>query len=121
MNYAQFPMMSYAPNLPGALYAPAPDPDTDTGLSHDNWLMMLPPSHLAFAQFTVLYQLSSVQTSTLGDYPPLTFLDRRVAPLLADFQSELASAEDQIVARDRHRLLSYPFLRPSRIGQSIFI
>jgi arachidonate 15-lipoxygenase len=119
LNYSQFPMMGYPPNVPGALYATKPTADTPE--NELNWLEMLPPAHKAAAQFTILYELSNVRWGKLGDYPPLHFLDRRVEPLLADFKRDLVLAEQEIVARDRYRMLSYPYLRPSQIGASIYI
>lgn len=119
MNYAQFPMMGYVVNVPGALYAQAPTADTPQ--NDAEWQAMLPPSYLAASQFGTLYELSGVRTSTLGRYPTLTFVDRRVEPILADYQADLERIETFVTGVDGTRLLSYPYLRPSQIGQSVFI
>ncbi len=119
LNYAQFPLMGYVVNVPASLYAPAPTATTPD--EEAQWTAMLPPSHLAWAQFSTLYELSAVRMTKLGEYPTLHFLDRRVETLLADYQAELERIDTFITGVDDTRLLSYPFLRPSQIGQSIFI
>lgn len=119
LNYAQFPMMGYVVNVPGAVYAPAPTASTPQ--LESEWTAMFPPAYLAASQFGTLFELSNVHTSRLGDYPLLHFVDRRVGALVADFRSDLTRIEAQVTGFDRHRLLSYPHLRPSRIGQSVFI
>jgi arachidonate 15-lipoxygenase len=119
LNYAQFPYFGYAPNVPGALYAAAPTHATpDDALS---WMAMLPPIHQAVLQLTVLYQLSSVHYDRLGHYPAMTFVDPRVAPLVREFQQRLVQAESEMKDNDARRLLPYPYMRPSQIGNSVYI
>ncbi len=119
LNYAQFPMMGYVPNVSGAMYAEAPT-DT-TPQNQDNYLMLLAPVQQALLQFTILYQLSNVRYGKLGHYPCLYFQDSRVPPLVKEFQQNLAVVESEILDRDKTRFMSYPFLLPSQIGNSIFI
>ncbi len=119
LNYAQFPMMGYVLNVSGAVYAPAPTDATPE--LESEWTAMFPPAYLAASQFGTLYELSNVHTSVLGHYPALHFSDRRVHALVDAFQSELTRIEATVIGADVHRLLSYPHLRPSGIGQSIFI
>jgi len=119
LNYAQFDAGGFVPNAPGALYAPAPTSDTpDEEIA---WMQMLPPIHQALLQFNILYQLSNVQVNRLGHYPSGWFADRRVRPLVRDLRRELALAESESIDRDRTRFLPYPYLRPSKTGQSVFI
>ncbi|MGI0491841.1 lipoxygenase family protein [Alkalinema pantanalense CENA528] len=119
LNYAQFPFMGYVPNLTGALYAPAPTQDTPQAQS--SWLAMLPPTSQALQQFVILYQLSNVRFSVLGQYEPFYFEDRRVDGLVQKLRQELALAETAMQNVDQYRFLSYPYLQPSTIGNSIFI
>lgn len=119
LNYAQFPFMGYVPNVPGALYAEAPTRETNQ--SQIEWLKMLPPVSKAMQQFAILYQLSSVRFSVLGHYEPFYFEDRRVDGLVRQFQRELALVEIAIKDTDQYRFISYPYLFPSAIGNSIFI
>ena len=119
LNYAQFPMMGYVVNVPGSLYAEAPTATTPQ--DEARWMAMLPPGRPAAVQFATLYELSQVRTVSLGNYPMLQFLDQRVKPILADYREELVRVETMVVGNDALRLLSYPYLRPSQIGQSIFI
>jgi arachidonate 15-lipoxygenase len=119
LNYAQFPLMGFAPNAPAALYAAPPHAATPDDLSE--WLAMLPPPALALPQFTLLYQLSSVRWGRLGHYSPLQFLDYRVWQALLRFRWDLDGIDAQIRAIDAERFLSYPFLLPSNLGNSVFI
>lgn len=119
LNYSQFPFMGYARNSTGALYAEAPTRDTDD--IEDCLLAMMPPLHQALLQFNILYQLSNVQSSVLGKYPRGYFIDRRVGPILRRYRRQLSLADRAIARRDTTRLMPYPYLRPSKTGQSVFI
>ena len=119
LNYAQFPTGGFVPNAPGALYAPAPTQETPD--NEERWMEMLPPMHQVLLQFNILYQLSNIQVTRLGRYPSGWFGDRRVQPLLRRLHRELGLAEREISDRDGERFLPYPYLLPSRIGQSVFI
>jgi len=56
-----------------------------------------------------------------GDYSTFTFLDPRVKMVQSKFWKRLQAADKAIAARDATRLISYPYLRPSQILQSISI
>ena len=119
LNYAQFPMLGYVPNVPGALYAEAPTATTPN--DELSWMMMLPPVHQAMVQLQIVYELSAVQISTLGKYPLGWFIDPRVQPLGKRFREELKTADGHIKIRNKTRFMPYPYLRPSKTGQSVFI
>ncbi|HYN34055.1 MAG TPA: lipoxygenase family protein [Ilumatobacteraceae bacterium] len=119
LNYSQFPFMGYARNSTGALYAEAPT--RNTADIEDCLLEMMPPLHQALLQFNILYQLSNVQSSVLGKYPRGYFIDRRVGPILRRYRRQLSLADRTIVRRDTTRVMPYPYLRPSKTGQSVFI
>ncbi len=123
VNFPQFPLMGYAPNLPGAGYAAAPTRAcADAGeYTEADWLGMLPPLRAAMMQFNVLLELSSVRVNQLGKYSRLQFLDPRGRPLVKRFQRQLADVERATADRDRTRLISYPYLKPSQIPASIHI
>lgn len=133
VNFPQFPLMGYAPNLPGAGYAAPPNRHKADGTVHPelnpegvryadaDWFDMLPPLRAAMMQFNVLYELAAVRINKLGQYPRFHFLDRRVGPLLSRFQKQLKDIEKATVDRDRTRLITYPYLRPSNIPASIHI
>jgi arachidonate 15-lipoxygenase len=119
VNYPQFPYMGFVTNMPGASYCPPPTADTPD--SEDAYVKMLPSWDIAVEDTTMIYLLSEVQVTTLGDYGPLRFRDLRVIPVVERFKHQLREIEAAIDDRDRSRLISYPFLRPSRILQSISI
>ena len=97
--------------------APGPfTPDTE-----ESWRAMLTPLEDAIRQRDIVFQLSNIQKNKLGRYPALHFPQRKVQRRLSAFQARLAELEIEIAARERGRLLPYPFLMPSRIPQSIHI
>ena len=110
--------MGFCSNMSGASYAPqmtADTPDTEAGLT-----AMLPHWRIGLESTTMVYLLSNVRDSTFGHYG-LHFTDLRVLPIVRDFQKALDEVEAKIVANDPGRLMSYPWLRPSQILQSISI
>ena len=105
-------------------------PPVQSGQDKAGWLAMMPPMALALEQLNVLELLGSLHYRPLGDYRSTNapygpwFADPRVtAPEgpLAGFQTQLASIEAQIVARNAERLRPYPYLQPSLIPTSINI
>ncbi len=77
--------------------------------------------NLAMAQVYTVLQLSSLRLDRLGHYSPMHFLHPPARELVETFQRELDAIEATINERDAGRLLSYPFLKPSQIPQSIHI
>lgn len=119
VNFPQFRFMAYAPNMSGALWAPPPTPDTPN--TEARYTAMLPPQRIVNVGAAMVYLLSNVRASRLGTYTPGTFVDPRVTAPLLRLQDRLRVLETQAVARDRGRMLSYPYLRPSMVLQSISI
>ncbi len=120
LNYPQFELMGYAPNMPAAGYAPAPVRDGERD-AEAAWARMLPSPALAADQVDFFYQQSLVRENRLGAYPHGHFADPRVAPLVERLAARLAADEDTIAARDGDRFMSYPWLLPSNIPASIHI
>ncbi len=124
VNYAQYPLMSYAPSVTGSLYQPAPTRSTRLE-SEQDCLPWYPPLDLALYGLSFEYLLSGVQYDRLGQYEHNPrdpyFADPRVAPLVADFQSALSLAEIEIRKRNQGRPMPYPFQLPSQIPNSISI
>lgn len=119
VNFAQYPFMGLVPNMSGASYRAIPSADTPD--DEAEYTQMLPPWRVATEGVTMIYLLSSLRDSKLGDYGLLHFLDLRVHPIVRALQKRLREVEATIVTRDPARLLSYPWLLPSQILQSISI
>ncbi len=117
VNFPQYDLMSYVPNMPLACYAPAP---TSKNATHADYLAMLPPLNHANLQMGLGTLLGTVRYTTLGQYPEGHFDNPRVAGLLQRFNDEIRSIGDRIDARNRERR-PYEFLVPSGIPQSINI
>ena len=118
VNFPQGPLMSYAPAMPEASYTPWPGPQA--GVSRTDFLTLLPPLDVAVSQMNILYFLSSVYFTRLGDYGDNYFTDPIIQKHLATFQQELLEIEAQINERNKTRT-PYEFLLPSKIPQSINI
>ena len=118
VNFPQGPLMSYAPAMPEASYTPWPGPQA--GVSRTDFLTLLPPLDVAVSQMNILYFLSSVYFTRLGDYGKNYFTDPIIQKHLATFQQELLEIEAQINERNKTRT-PYEFLLPSKIPQSINI
>ncbi len=119
VNFAQFPFMGPQANTPGASYQPQYAADTPN--QEEPYTKMLPPWRIAIESSTMVYLLSNVRASELGHYGLLHFTDPRVLPVLYRYQAALKQLESDIQGRESTRLMSYPFLRPSQVLQSISI
>lgn len=132
VNFPQYPVMSFAPNMPLALYK-AP-PTSRVIPSTSDYMDWLPPLDMIQIQLSIGYLLGSCQHTKLGTYKGTDhgslrlwaaslfsgsyFADPRVTSALSAFQDDLAKVEDEINHRNQNRR-SYEFLLPSRIPQSI--
>lgn len=117
VNFPQYDMMSYVPNMPLAAYAPAPT--TKTGATEADYLALLPPMDMAELQLELGYLLGSVRYTQLGNYGS-HFTDMRVASPLAQFRDRIAAAGAVIALRNQSRI-PYHHLAPEGIPQSINI
>jgi arachidonate 15-lipoxygenase len=117
INYGGYDFYAWPGTLPTARWGPAPSPSTV--LDDDAILKVLPPLGLAQHTLDLMLPQRQLRLNTLGTYPP--FSDPRVQPLLEALQQRLRSIEDVIAARDARRPWSFPYLRPSRVAQSIHV
>lgn len=117
VNFPQCTEMTYVPNWPLASFTPAGGPTSEQA-----YLDLLPPLDVAHMQVSLGYLLGSIYYTQLGHYPKTLvfdyFSDRRVHEAERRFVDRLASAEELIEERNRHRRAPYLHLLPSRIPQS---
>lgn len=118
VNFPQYDLMSYVPNMPLACFTAAPK--AKSGATVQDYLDMLPPRDHAGLQLSIGYLLGSVHYTVLGDYAFDHFQDPRVMEPLTAFQKELADIDATIQERNQQRR-PYVFLVPSGIPQSINI
>ncbi len=97
VNFQEYDVMSYCPNMPLALYAPAPT--SKEGLTEQDYVDMLPPKTAAITQQAIMYLLGSIHYTTLGKYPRRHFRDQRVAEPLKAFRTRLQMIGDKISSR----------------------
>jgi arachidonate 15-lipoxygenase len=118
VNSPQSSLMTYAPSIPLACYAPAPA--SGERRAEMSYLELLPPLDAAQTALNINHALGLVHYTTLGEYGRCHFRDRRVREPLLAFQQQLESIEEAIEERNRHRV-PYSYLLPSRVTQSINI
>jgi arachidonate 15-lipoxygenase len=139
VNFPQYPVMSFVPNMPLAAYQPAPG--RREGMTEKDHLAMLPPLDLAHMQLSLGYLLGSVNHTRLGVYSDLGtsvslagglhvraaiddvlhrphFEDARIGEPLGTFQKALSDIEATIADRNTVRV-AYTYLLPSRVPASI--
>jgi arachidonate 15-lipoxygenase len=119
INYTVFPAMGFVPNMPTAIYAPAPI--ANYSYQQGDLLSLLPPLEIALETLSDVYVVGHLRRNTLGDYASGYFADRRVRPLVVNLQSCLAQIEQDIQAANRQRPARFEILLPSHIPQSIHI
>ena len=119
VNFAQYPFMGFVANMTGASFAPIPTPETPD--EEAQLTKMLPPLRIALEGVTMIYFLSHMRPTKLGHYPPFYFRDHASRAAMHGFQKALKGVEATIDARDPQRLITYPFLKPSLVLQSISI
>jgi len=118
VNFPQYDIMSYAPRMPFAAYAPAPT--SRTGATEADYLAILPPLNIAEQQMEIGYLLGSVHYTTLGAYGSKHFTDARVHGPLQAFQARLKDIATTIEERNLLRR-PYTCLAPGSVPQSINI
>ncbi|MEO0648171.1 MAG: lipoxygenase family protein, partial [Cyanobacteria bacterium J06650_10] len=119
VNFPQATHMTYGPNMPLANYQPAPT--EATGATAEDYLALLPPLEQAEAQMNMTYPLGSLYYTRLGEYPEDHFTDPPVEQPLKTFQQQLKRVAITIDDRNAKRPVSYSFLHPANIPQSINI
>lgn len=118
VNFPQFDIMSYAPAMPLAGYAPAPT--SKQGATEHDYMLQLPPRDQAVLQMNTGNMLGTAHYTRLGHYDPGYFGEPRIDELAAGFASRLDDIERTIHERNCHRR-PYPFMLPSGVPQSINI
>jgi arachidonate 15-lipoxygenase len=117
VNFPQFDLMTYVPNMPLAGFTGGPPPDV---AGEQDLLDLLPPIPSARMQLVILYLLGTIHHTTLGEYGPGELCDPRIGRPLRAFQDELQRIGKTIGERNRVRS-PYRFLEPGGIPQSINI
>lgn len=117
VNFPQRDLMSYVPNMPGALFGALPS--GPSGTSPEALLELLPDVDLARAQQALTMLLGGVHHTRLGQYAPNWF-GAELKDDLSTFQSALRGIDSLVEDRNSTRP-RYEFLKPSCIPQSINI
>jgi arachidonate 15-lipoxygenase len=115
VNFPQFDLMCYTPNMPLAGFAAAPGSRSP---GEQDLLDLLPPLTSARLQLIILYFLGTIHHTTLGMYGSGQICDPRLRRPLEKFRDELERIGRVIDDRNRERP-PYSFLDRWGIPQSI--
>ncbi len=119
VNFPQYEMMSYCPNMPLAAYTEFPEDTTQTANWQD-YMDILPDMDLAELQLSVTYLLGSVHYTELGQYDDTEFSSDISNGPLRQFQRDLKEIGVKIKQSNQQRR-PYTTLLPECIPQSINI
>ena len=118
VNFPQKNMMSFAPGMPTAGYAPVDNLGDHT--TEQDYLDLLPPMSQAQEQLKLCHLLGSAHFTQLGQYETDHFTDSEVQAPLGQFKNRLEEIERMITKRNGDHP-EYEYLLPSLIPQSINI
>lgn len=119
VNYAGYDYFGWPETFPTARWAPPPG--ADASLTEEDYLRALAPIGVADRMLDLTLPQRQLRMNTLGAYPDGWFGDPRVEAPLAALRAELEAIDAVTAARDAARRWSFPYLRPSRLAQSIHV
>lgn len=122
VNFPQYDLMSYCPNMPLAAYSQFPKTagGNPVPAQAQDYLNILPPMGTALTQVNVGFTLGSIHYTELGDYESGQFSQPVTNGPLAAFKNDLQSIGETIRTRNTNRRPYTPLL-PEGIPQSINI
>ena len=97
VNFPQYDVMSYAPAMPLAGYAPAPT--TKKGATEADYFAQLPPRDMAVLQMNTGYMLGNTHYTRLGGYDKGYLREPRLEELAGRFAKRLDEIERIIAER----------------------
>jgi arachidonate 15-lipoxygenase len=147
VNFPQYEYMALSSNMPLAAYQDIPDesPDLKDPMTMKKILDLLPPYKKAAEQLEILDVLSAYKYDRLGYYDKAIgeiynqrldeifydapignpdgdiFKNKAIIDIFRKFQQNLNMVEQEIDANNKKRVVSYPYLKPSLILNSISI
>lgn len=119
VNFTQQSYPGFTPNMPAAGYRPIPE---DKNKTQKDWLDLIAPLNVADDQTDLMFTLSGVHYTVLGNYSFRYFKDQRVTEAMKKFKLELQRVEEKINKRNiEDKENKYTYMLPSGIPQSINI
>ena len=115
----QYQYMAFPPNMPGALYQPAPT--TKGKFADENSLTtFLPGVNPSAAQVRLISNVSTkLDPKAFTDFGKNSFQDPRAIRVLKSLQNRLEVVERRIERRNKRRKECYSVFLPSRIPNSV--
>jgi arachidonate 15-lipoxygenase len=123
INYSQYEYLAFVPNMPLAAYQKIPTNKEEIKDEKD-LLQFLPPQKRTGDQLELMYILSNYRYDRLGYYDEKftnIFKNTEIEAIITQFQQDLNQKEIEINSNNKSRIVSYPFLKPSLVLNSISI
>ncbi|XP_063297704.1 arachidonate 12-lipoxygenase, 12R-type-like [Pelobates fuscus] len=121
VNSGQFDFCSWMPNCPSSMRKPPPT--TKGKATLESILETLPQVNTTTTTMSTVWELSNEPKDQrpLGNYPEERFTEDMPKKLIQDFQKKLSEISSQIKERNKTKSLTYPYLDPERIENSVSI
>ncbi|TAK29784.1 MAG: hypothetical protein EPO40_09355 [Myxococcaceae bacterium] len=119
VNYAGYDYFGWPETFPTARWSPSPE--AGAALTEEDYLRALSPVGVADRMLDLTLPQRQLRLNTLGAYPDGWFGDPRVEAPLSALRAELEAIDAATAARDAARRWNFPYLRPSRLAQSIHV
>ncbi|CAH2226065.1 hydroperoxide isomerase ALOXE3-like [Pelobates cultripes] len=121
VNSGQFDFCSWMPNCPSSMRKPPPTIKGTATL--DSILQILPQVNTTTRTMTVVWVLSNEPQDRrpLGNYPDEHFTEEAPKKYIQEFQTKLSELSSQIKERNKSKNLTYLYLDPERIENSVSI
>ncbi|XP_053767771.1 polyunsaturated fatty acid lipoxygenase ALOX12 isoform X2 [Desmodus rotundus] len=121
INQGQLDWYAWVPNAPCTMRMPPPTSKEDVTMA--TVMGSLPDVHKACLQMVITWHLSRSQPDMvpLGHHKEKYFSDAKVEAVLKQFQTDLENLEREITVRNEQLDLTYEYLKPSHIENSVTI
>ncbi|XP_035889055.1 polyunsaturated fatty acid lipoxygenase ALOX12-like isoform X1 [Phyllostomus discolor] len=121
INKGQLDWYAWVPNAPCTMRMPPPTTKEDVTM--DTVMGSLPDVQKACLQMAITWHLGRRQPDMvpLGHHKEKYFSDSKAEAVLKQFQTDLENLEREITARNEQLDLTYEYLKPSHIENSVTI
>ncbi|XP_069128874.1 polyunsaturated fatty acid 5-lipoxygenase-like [Argopecten irradians] len=118
-NFAQYDEYGFPPNYPMTMEGVPPIDKTP--LTEESVLKALPDKEASLGAMSITKILSGMGTNKLGDFEVRYVYDPKADGVVEEFRKELEELSNRVESLERFRKVSYPWLNPEIVPNSISI
>lgn len=118
-NFSQYDEYAFPPNYPGILMGEVPK--DKHAISEKEFLAHIPSKQITLDSMVITKLLSSKGTKSLGDFEVQYLYDPVSLQAAQELREELDAISKEVTARNKARKISYPWLNPDTVPNSISI